>query len=442
MTSIRHSMTIGIALMIAALLSTVVPLRAAERPYLKDALEAARWIRSSAIQAEQGVAWPADPRDPKSVGTDLYNGTPGVVLFFLEAYRSTGDQSYLKDARAGADYLLAKPSEEKETGFYEGIAGIAFVLEETFKATLEDKYRQGMLNCLRLLRKRAVKAGSGIEWGDTTDIISGSAGTGLFLLYAAKELKDSSAHELAILAGRRLTELGRPEAGGRKWAMNARFPRLMPNFSHGTAGVAYFLATLYAETKKKEFLDAAMAGARYLQAVAKTDGDVCLIFHNEPDGKDLYYLSWCHGPAGTARLFYRLYQITGDRTWMDWVKKAARAEMKSGIPEKQTPGFWNNVSQCCGSAGVAEFALSLHRITGDREYLDFARRVTVNLLSRATRNESGLKWIQAEHRVKPDLLVAQTGYMQGAAGIAAWLLHLDAFERGKKASIVFPDSPF
>jgi lantibiotic modifying enzyme len=239
-----------------------------------------------------------------------------------------------------------------------------------------------------------------------------------------------------------LIDLERPEAGGMKWAMNPKFPRLMPNFSHGTAGVAYFLATLYAETRNKEFLDAALAGARYLQAVAKTDGDVCLVFHNEPDGRDLYYLSWCHGPAGTARLFYRLYKTTGEQTWMDWVKKAARAEIKSGIPENQTPGFWNNVSQCCGSAGVAEFALSLHRVTGDREYLDFAKRITTNLLSRATREGDGLKWIQAEHRVRPELLVAQTGHMQGAAGIGAWLLRLDAFERGMKEGIEWPDSPF
>ncbi|MCA1635897.1 MAG: lantibiotic modifying-like protein, partial [Acidobacteria bacterium] len=176
--------------------------------------------------------------------------------------------------------------------------------------------------------------------------------------------------------------------------------------------------------------------------IANTEGDVCLIFHNEPDGKNLYYLSWCHGPAGTARLFYRLSQVTGDRAWMEWVGKSARADMRSGIPERQTPGFWNNVSQCCGSAGVADFMLNLYRVTGRREYLAFAKRVTANLLARATREGDGLKWIQAEHRVKPDLLVAQTGFMQGAAGIGTWLLHLDAFERGRKASIVWPDSPF
>jgi lantibiotic modifying enzyme len=372
-------------------------------------------------------------------------------LFFLEAHHSTSDETYLNDARSAADYLIAHLNDEKETGLYEGVAGIGFALIETFKATRDDRYKKAALRVTQMLKERARmidlqpeggKPTTGVEWNDTTDIIAGGAGTGLFLLYAAKELSDPSLKVLAARAGARLIALGRPEAGGQKWAMDRDFPRLMPNFSHGTAGVAYFLATLYGETRDKEFLDAALSGARYLQSVAKTDGDICMIFHHEPDGKDLYYLSWCHGPAGTALLFYRLYQVTGDKSWLDWVKKSARAIMQSGIPEKQTPGFWNNVSQCCGSAGVGEFFLSLYQVTGEKTYIEYTRRVTKDLLSRATKEKGGLKWVQAEHRVKPELLVAQTGFMQGASGIGMFLLRLDAFDRGRKPAIRFPDSPF
>jgi len=419
-----------------------LPILAAEPSYREAAIEAARWIRASTVQTNPGVTWLADPRDPKSASNSLYAGSPGVILFFLEAYRSTGDESFLKDARAGADSLLAVLAGEKEPGLYEGIAGIGFVLTETFKATGEQKYRQSALQCTRLLIERAKTAGKGIEWNDTTDIIAGSAGIGLFLLYGARELNEPSLRRLAIQCGDRLIELAKPENNGLKWAMNPTFARLMPNFSHGTAGIAYFLATLYQETRDRRFLDAALAGARYLQAVAKTEGDVCLIFHNEPDGKDLYYLGWCHGPVGTARLFYRLYQATGDHAWMDWVGRSARGIMKSGIPERQTPGFWNNVSQCCGSAGVAEFFLSLYQVTREKSYLDFSKRVAAQLMTKATRDAAGMRWIQAEHRVKPELLVAQTGYMQGAAGIGMLLFHLDALQKGRRPAIRFPDSPF
>ncbi len=340
--------------------------------------------------------------------------------------------------------LLASVDTEKDTGLYTGLAGIGFALGESGRITQSPEYQQGARKVVRRLGELAIRTGRGIQWNDTTDIISGSAGTGLFLLYAARELKNPAALELATQAGRRLVELAQPENGGLKWAMDPTFPRLMPNFSHGTAGVAYFLASLYKETKQKEFLDAALGGARYLLSIAETEGNVCLIMHNDKEGRKLHYLSWCHGPAGTARLFYRLYETTGDKQWLEWVHKSARAILQSGIPEKQTPGFWNNVGQCCGSAGAAEFMLSLYQATGKKEYLDFARRATKQILAAATRDEEtgGLKWIHAEHRVRPADTAAQTGYMQGAAGIGMWLLRLDAFERGAKPAITFPDSPF
>ena len=427
--------------LLAALVAPVTP-RPADRPYLDAARLAARWIDGATLHTPEGLAWPADPRDAKTVGKTLYSGTPGVVLFYLALARSTGERAYLDQARGGADWLLASLGKEQSAGLYEGLSGIGFTLHEVFKATREQKYDGGARLVVRRLRDGATRVGKGVQWSETTDIISGTAGTGLFLLYAARELKDQSASDLAIAAGERLVEIGQPEHGGIKWAMDPKFPRLMPNFSHGTAGIAYFLATLYRETRRRPFLDSAVGGARYLQAVAKTDGDSCLIFHSEPDNRDLYYLGWCHGPAGTGRLFYRLYQATGDRTWLEWAHRSARALLASGIPERRTPGFWNNVGVCCGNAGVAEYMLGLYRATKQAEYLAFAKRLTANLLGRATRDEAGMRWIQAEHRVRPELLVAQTGYMQGAAGIGVWLLQLDAAEAGRDLGLHLPDTPF
>lgn len=410
--------------------------------YRTIAIDAAKWIKSTRVNTLFGYAWPADPNDPKSISTALYSGSPGVVLFLLELNRATGDAAYLDDARRGADELLTKVNSEETMGLYEGVAGLGFTLGETWRATKDEKYRKGALAAVRLLSDRAAPVGGGVQWSNTTDIIAGGAGIGLFLLYADQELRDPGAKALAIRAGDRLLALGTADKGGTRWAMDPALPRLMPNFSHGTAGIAYFLATLYKSTREQRFLDGALAGARYLQAIAKTDGDICLVPHNQPDGLDLYYLGWCHGPAGTARLFYQLAQVTGDKTWMTWVQKAANGILTSGIPEQRTPGFWNNVSQCCGSAGVAQFMLDLYGVTGEPKYLAFARKMTADLLARATRDDRGTRWVQAEHRVRPELLVAQTGYMQGAAGIGMWLLRMDAQERKQPPFVRFPDSPW
>ncbi|MBP1766306.1 MAG: hypothetical protein H6P98_421 [Candidatus Aminicenantes bacterium] len=410
--------------------------------YLQTALKAEKWIAGTAITSPDGLAWPAEPQDPKSVNATLYAGNPGVVLFYLELYASTGDKDHLRKACAGADFLIAGLPAQKTMGLYEGLAGIGFALEETYKASREEKYRKAFLQCVDTIRQSARQAGRGLEWDGTTDIVSGAAGTSLFLLYASSELSDRTLLDLASKAGDRLVELGKPEGGGLKWAMDEKFPRLMPNFSHGTAGIAYFLATLFERTNKKGYLDAALAGAKYLLSIAKTEGDACLVFHNEPDGKDLYYLGWCHGPVGTARLFQRLFKVTKDGAWLDWVKRSANGLLESGIPEKQTPGFWNNAGICCGLAGVGDFFLSLYETTKETKYLDFGKRITDKLLAVATADGDALKWVQAEHRTRPELLIAQTGLMQGAAGIGLFLLHYDAFERGRRVKIVLPDTPF
>jgi lantibiotic modifying enzyme len=414
---------------------------------IEVALRIERWIRTTRIRTAAGVAWPADPDQTAAVSHDLYSGTPGVILFLLELHAATGDDRFLDEAIRGADDLaanLASPG-EFDGGLYSGVAGRAFTLAETWRATGVSRYRDAAAHGVTLIRQNAREAGAGIEWSETTDIISGSAGILLFLLYAARTLGEDSAAEAVALAGsagRRLVELGSPADGGLKWAMSPRVAALYPNFSHGTAGVSYALTTLYGVTAEKALLDAALAGAAYLDAVGVAHDGGCRVFHHEPDGRELFYLSWCHGAPGTARLFERLRQVNGDARWADRVACHARGVTHMGAPVGRSAGYWNNISQCCGNAGVGDFFLSLHRQWPDRGYLDVARGAADDILERATEAGGGLKWIQAEHRVRPELLVAQTGRMQGAAGVGSFFLHLDAWVQGRELRMTMPDSPW
>ena len=417
----------------------------AARPYRDAAISAARWLHASRIPTAHGITWPVDPRDPATVGLDLYSGAPGVVLFLLELYAATADAAHLDEACAGADHLVAVyPSDERiGAGLYTGLAGLAYTFDCIYRASRRAKYRDAAQDCLRRIRARAVVDGGGVSWGPVNDIVSGTAGTGLFLLSAAAHgLGDRSPLDLAAAAGHRLLSLGEAVDDGVRWPMAPTVARWMPNFSHGTAGVAYFLAALYALTSERAFLHGAQAGARHLRSIATTADGGFKVYHHDGDGTELFYLSWCHGPVGTARLFHRLGAITGDAQWSGLVDRCARAITTSGIPEERTPGFWNNVSQCCGNAGVAEFFLDLHRRRPDAVLLEFARRNADDLLVRATTDEHGMRWVQAEHRVRPELLIAQTGFMQGSAGMGTMLLHLDATINGGRREIRLPDNPF
>ena len=424
---------------------------------LDAAIAAGNWIRHHQVETEHGVVWPVVPDESEDALRILYSGTPGVILFLLELAEATGDTSWRADAARGADDLLASLPEMTELSLWTGIAGQGFTLHRTYLATGEEKYLEGARQAVQRLFDGATETEHGVRFNDTTDIIRGTAGIGLFLLYAADEMEYPGALALATRAGDDLVSQGRPvelEGGesGLKWAMTEEFPRLMPNFSHGTAGNIYYLFTLDAAVRKAggetdlRFVDAMKKGAAYLASIANQSNDGFEIFHHEPEGENLQYYGYCHGPVGTSRLFVQVYKHGAEEA-IAGAEAGARSLLSAGIPEHRPDGFWNNVGQCCGTAGVASFMLDLQELRPHEEYPPFIDRLHADVMERATEVELpngllGLKWIQAEHRVRPEFLQAQTGYMQGAAGVGLWLLQLDAAQRGREFTLQFPDSPY
>jgi hypothetical protein len=75
-------------------------------------------------------------------------------------------------------------------------------------------------------------------------------------------------------------------------------------------------------------------------------------------------------------------------------------------------------------------------------YLAFAEHVADYLLARAETDGDGVKWTQAERRVEPDNVAAQTGLMKGAAGIGLFFVRLDEVRCNRKPLLRFPDEPF
>ena len=417
----------------------------AARPsrWLEGAVRASHWIRRARVTTSHGHLWLAAPEPPGRLfaTSDLYSGSAGVVLFLLELARATGEASLREEAAGGALHLARTLAPGPGAGLYDGLAGIGFVVLEAARALDSAELRAGALRAVELIEESARPAGEGVEWSGSTDIVSGGAGTALFLVDAARELGRRSARDLALSGGERLAELGIPVAGGLAWRGAPDDPLLMPNFSHGTAGVAYALATLATESGRSDLAERAAAGAHHLLAVADAEGDGCRVFHHEPGGRDLFYLSWCHGPAGTARLFAQLARATADRLWLAWVWRAARSIRSSGAPEQESPGYWRNFGRCCGAAGLGELFLGLYSAFGREEDLAFARRVGEHLLGSAVPIGDGLAWPHAEQRTRPEQVYPQTGLMQGAAGIGLFLLRLDAAERDRDWALRFPDEP-
>jgi lantibiotic modifying enzyme len=392
------------------------------RQYRDAALRAGKWIDSFEIHRGINTVWPVSPG--ASVSFDLYSGIAGVVLFQLALGRA-GSSDALTRAMAGANALIEHIcSGKSESGLYVGLAGIAWTLEAVYEQSRVFAYRDHA----KLAAKTLLDA-----LPDETDIVYGLAGTGFALLRLSERCGDPALLDGAVSCGERLLDRAQETSdGGVRWLMRSVDEVEMPGFSHGTAGVVAFLATLYRVTGSERFLSAASAGGRHLIAMSK--GDDCMI-PRKPTER-IFYSGWCHGPVGTARAFHALNAAEGGR-WSDWVVKCARSVWKG-------KGFddWNNFGLCCGVAGKAAFFLDLYLVSRSQKWLVAAIRLGEKLIKRAVMGDDELYWPHAEHRLKQSEVVAQTGLMQGASGIGLTLLQLDAALNGENIVGYLPDNPF
>ena len=430
--------------------------------YIDHALAAEKFIASQRVDTPDGILWKSSPETPEAPNDSFYSGSGGIALYYVELHRQTGEQRFL-DIAIEAGNLIRDGALKRETdriSFYRGWTANVFVLNELYRATQDESYRAAAKHCIAKIKSQAEEVGSGVGWieqnpfaayspdnvniGEVYDLTIGAAGVGVMFLYADRQGLDDDAITWARKIADRLIEVAENTDDGLRWPMmaNGRSGYIMPNFSHGPAGIAYFLADLYTVTKDTRYLDAALSATAYVKSRSVKKGDGFLVTHHEsPEPADLYYLGTCHGPAGTGRLMYLLHEITGDAEWMEWIEGNLRGMEAIGAPEERSPGLWNNYSQCCGDAGLGEYALYLYSATGKEYYRELARRVARGILSSATKAEGQLSWKQSEMRIKPEFQQTQTGYMQGAAGMGSFFLHLATVD-GESPKIDLLATPF
>ena len=217
----------------------------------------------------------------------------------------------------------------------------------------------------------------------------------------------------------------------------------MPNWSHGLAGIAGSLAAAGAALDRPELMEAARLGAEHLLTIADTSDGGMRVGHVVPGHEDLdtYTYTWCHGPAGTSLLFAALARAgvdeVGDRATYDWERACLHSLKVSGIPERVYPGFWDNDGRCCGTAGVGDIVLNVWQRHGEDDDLAFATTLGDAIADRAITDGDHVYWRFVEHRNADPLLPPGPGWMQGAAGIAAYLFRLArVVEQGRDAEAV------
>ncbi len=290
---------------------------------------------------------------------------------------------------------------------------------------------------------RAATATSGAHGNDAT------LGTASVLLGAlwAHRYDVTGAAELAARASEMLMAEREPREGGTYWPfVPLRFLTgddvQMPNWSHGQAGIAAALVAAGLVLDRSDLVEAATSGAEYLLLLADTSDGGLRLPHRIPGLPDMdtFTYSWCHGPTGTSLLFAALDRAgvpsVGGATPRSW-SACLHSLRVSGIPERLHPGFWDNDGRCCGTAGAGDVILNAWQRHGRDEDLAFAITLGDALVDRVIDDGAHAYWRFTEHRNTDPLLPPGPGWMQGAAGIVAYLFRLARLlEQGREAECV------
>src|SRR5262245_3401018 len=284
------------------------------------------------------------------------------------------------------------------------------------------------------------------------DATLGTAGVVLGALWADRQGTAGAEDVLRAAADVLLAEGEEAEEGLMWRVMPSRFLtqplREMPNWSHGQAGIIASLALAGESLGRADLVDAARLGAEHLVRLGTVNGDRFAVPHVLiPPDSDLtsdeeeFAWGWCHGPSGTSRAFAALVragvgEVAGESPTV-WRQRCLEAVRHSGIPARLRPGFWASDGRCCGTAGVGSIFLEAYRWSGDDADLDFALTLAGAVVERADGSGKHAWWRFVEHRRPDPLLPPGVGWMQGAAGIAAFLMQTARVGRdGKQATQV------
>jgi Lanthionine synthetase C-like protein len=377
------------------------------------------------------VAEDGRPPVPGADRDSLYAGIGGLapMLAEISQYRAVSDAEQALAAGIAAR-LTATAGTRADASLYLGLGGDVTALK-----LLDPGSEQIALGRLAGLMtpggwNTPPETGTGSA-APVNDLVLGTAGVVLAAVWAGGE------HTRAIAAtgGEALLQAADQTKDGLDWAMMAGRTSRMPNYSHGTAGIATALAIAGAALNRDDFIVAARHGAQHLLTVGSLADGGFIIPHTLPyarrDVEPVTY-TWCHGPAGTSQLFAALAHAGVDTVaGLDVTvlrQRCLHSILASGVPQRLRPGFWDNDGRCCGTAGVGDVLLDAAQDSAGQPawgtLLEAARTMADALAERAIRDEAGARWRFLEHRQDPPLLPPGTSWMQGAAGIAAFLLRL------------------
>lgn len=342
------------------------------KPVLDGPRAEAAWqaVRNVAIALESVEDW-------SEHGGSLSGGAAGAAIFFGYLGKATGDEKALSTCRRLQDMagglLAEQPMGSGLFGGFPGIGWAASHLRDLLEPSSEDPASE-IDDAMRLMLDRP-------EWQDSYDLIIGLVGHGAYALErletgAGREILSSVIKHLDRLAVPKYEGLAWFTPAGHLPQWQREFaPEGYWNLglAHGIPGVLALLGgAIKADVESgiaRRLLEGGMA---WMAARKNPEGSQGWFGTSLPEGRGWTpqgsRLAWCYGDLGLAAA---LLMASRDARRSDWEADALRVARDAAKRPRETRGI-RDAGLCHGTAGNALIFLRLYHATGEACFLSAA----------------------------------------------------------------------
>lgn len=274
-------------------------------------------------------------------------GLSGISHFITEAAIITKNENYLNLAIDITNWIIEhSPFKPGETpiGLYFGYGYMPWLLTRLSILSNNHQLEAEAENIANLLVKQEI---------NQYNISHGSAGLGLMFI----NLYQMTNNQLYLLYAKKMADhiiSGMERDKHVLWKMfdnkkeNKKSPYSL-GYSHGIAGIGYFLAALYHETKEEEYLQLTRDIIVTLAdtAIYNASKEGLLWKHSYGNDPKAAWTFWCNGSAGVGKFLLLVDELNLDHSAYPLSEKAINAVAESNI--------YGSNCQCHGLAGNADF---------------------------------------------------------------------------------------